>query len=78
MITRKRRLKYFGLSASIALLALVVSNAHQLSEARAPEFENKGSEPATEPLTADSRAIRAVHLSRDRSARRSAGYDLEL
>ena len=51
MVMRKRRLKYFGWAASIALLALVVSNAHQLSEARAPEFENRGSGPATESLT---------------------------
>ena len=48
---RRRRLKYFGWAAGIALLALVVSNAHQLSEARAPEFENRGSKPATESLT---------------------------
>jgi hypothetical protein len=51
MITRRRRLKYFSLSASVAVLLLVVSNAHQLSQARAPEFENKGSAPATESLT---------------------------
>jgi hypothetical protein len=46
-----RRLKYSGLSAIFALLLLVVSNAHQLSRARAPEFENRGSAPATELFT---------------------------
>jgi hypothetical protein len=47
----KRRLRYFGLAMSLALLSLIVSNADQLSEARAPEFENRGAAPATETLT---------------------------
>ncbi|MGA9770696.1 MAG: hypothetical protein WBV94_16770 [Blastocatellia bacterium] len=44
-------MKYFGLSAGVALLALIVSNEHQLSEARTPEFENRGSAPGVELLT---------------------------
>lgn len=51
MIMRRRRLKYFYRTAIFALLSLVGSNAHQLSQARVPEFENRGSAPAIEPLT---------------------------
>ncbi|HKP86265.1 MAG TPA: hypothetical protein VJZ26_09220 [Blastocatellia bacterium] len=49
---RKKRLRYAGWAAGVALLSLIASNAHQLSTARPPQFENEGAAPATEALTA--------------------------
>ena len=51
MTGRKRVLRVFAWTAGLLFVCLSVSNVHQLSSPNKPDYPNRGTTPATEPLT---------------------------